>query len=235
MQNFTVQRRSDRGYSSDVDTMRPNRGSGAGTAHQGGNASNTSTGMRGRGGRGRTNNSRYHPGNYLFNWIHFQIEKKAEFLTLVRNTKTTFYPMIYTNLWQNNLFLFVDVQRQGSANDDFSGRNGHLPSKSYNERPGYNGGKWYNEKRGNSRRSEDLRSKSDFNYREQSGGRGGTTSSSSNKQRTERDVVSADRESNSSVENNNSRRRPKAKSTHNQSNSGRSIWMNQFPISRHIR
>lgn len=114
--------------------------------------------------------------------------------------------------------MILDVQRQGSSNDDFSGRNGHLPSKSYNDRAGYNGGKWYNEKRGNNRRSEDLRSKSDFNYREQSGGRAGN----SNKQRTERDVVSADRESNSSVENNNSRRRPKAKNTHNQSNSGKS-------------
>lgn len=62
MQNFTVQRRSDRGYSSDVDTMRPNRGSGAGATHQG-NASNTSgTSMRGRGGRGRANNARFHPG-----------------------------------------------------------------------------------------------------------------------------------------------------------------------------
>lgn len=65
MQNFTVQRRSDRGYSSDVDTMRPNRGSGAGTSHQG-NASTTSgSSMRGRGGRGRANNTRYHPGNNL--------------------------------------------------------------------------------------------------------------------------------------------------------------------------
>lgn len=118
------------------------------------------------------------------------------------------------------LLFFVDVQRQGSTNDDFSGRNGHLPSKSYNQdRSGYNGQKWYNEKRGNNRRSDDPRSKSDFNYREQSGGRGGN---SSNKQRAERDVVSADRESNSSVENNNSRRRPKAKNTHNQTNSGTS-------------
>lgn len=66
MQNFTVQRRSDRGYSSDVDTMRPNRGSGASTSHQANNTSSTSgAGMRGRGGRGRTNNSRYHPGNNL--------------------------------------------------------------------------------------------------------------------------------------------------------------------------
>lgn len=67
MQNFTVQRRSDRGYSSDVDTMRPNRGSGASTSHQANNTSNTSgsAGMRGRGGRGRANNSRYHPGNNL--------------------------------------------------------------------------------------------------------------------------------------------------------------------------
>lgn len=89
MQNFTVQRRSDRGYSSDVtvDTMRPNRGSGAGTSHQANNTSNTSGGggsggggsgggtggMRGRGGRGRANsginNSRYHPGNNLYKTI----------------------------------------------------------------------------------------------------------------------------------------------------------------------
>lgn len=64
MQNFTVQRRPDRGYSSDVDTMRPNRGTGAGATHQG-NTSNTSAGMRGRGGRGRANSTRYHPGNNL--------------------------------------------------------------------------------------------------------------------------------------------------------------------------
>lgn len=86
MQNFTVQRRSDRGYSSDVtvDTMRPNRGSGAGSSHQANNTSNTSgggsgsgggasggaaSGMRGRGARGRTNNSRYHPGNNLYKTI----------------------------------------------------------------------------------------------------------------------------------------------------------------------
>lgn len=119
------------------------------------------------------------------------------------------------------LVLLSDVQRQASTNEDFSGRNGHLSSKSYNDRSGYNGGKWYNEKRGNNRRSEDLRSKSDFNYREQSGGRSGNPS---NKQRAERDVVSADRESNSSVENNNSRRRPKAKNTHNQTNSGKNYY-----------
>lgn len=73
MQNFTVQRRSDRGYSSDVDTMRPNRGSGASTSHQANNTSNTSggsAGMRGRGGRGgRSNNTRYHPGNNLHKTI----------------------------------------------------------------------------------------------------------------------------------------------------------------------
>lgn len=63
MPNFTVQRRSDRGYSSDVDTMRPNaRGGNASTSHQG-NPSNTSgNGMRGRGGRGRSNNPRFHSG-----------------------------------------------------------------------------------------------------------------------------------------------------------------------------
>lgn len=57
VQNFPVQRRSDRGYSSDIDSMRSNRG--------GGNQSNQgSGGLRGRGGRGgRGNNPRYHPGN----------------------------------------------------------------------------------------------------------------------------------------------------------------------------
>lgn len=130
--------------------------------------------------------------------------------------------------------MFTDVQRQSSTNDDFSGRNGHVPSKSYNDRSGgYNGGKWYNEKRGNNRRSEDLRSKSDFNYREQSGGRsGGGSGSGGNKQRTERDVVSADRESNSSVENNNSRRRPKAKNTHNQTNSGEKSTSSTYILNR---
>lgn len=65
MPNFTVQRRSDRGYSSDVDTMRSNRGSVACTSHQG-NSSNTSgSGMRGRGTRGRPNNPRFHPGKNL--------------------------------------------------------------------------------------------------------------------------------------------------------------------------
>lgn len=54
MQNFTVQRRSDRGYSSDVDTMRPSRGSGASTSHQ----PSTSNAPRGRGGRGRFKNVR---------------------------------------------------------------------------------------------------------------------------------------------------------------------------------
>lgn len=67
MQNFTVQRRSDRGYSSDVDTMRPNRGSGAGTSHQTNTTNTSSAGLRGRGGRGRANNSRYHPGNNQLN------------------------------------------------------------------------------------------------------------------------------------------------------------------------
>lgn len=135
---------------------------------------------------------------------------------------------------------YLDAQRQGSSNDDFSSRNGHLPSKSFNDRSGYNGGKWYNEKRGgNNRRSDEMRTKTDFNYREQSGGRGGgggaggggssaggggggSGSGINSKQRNERDVVSADRESNSSVENNNPRRRPKAKNTHNQTNSGES-------------
>lgn len=73
----------------------------------------------------------------------------------------------------------ADVQRQSSTNDDFSGRNGHVPSKQYNDRSGYNGGKWFNEKRNNNRRSEDLRSKSDFNYREQSSGRNAGNSGNS--------------------------------------------------------
>lgn len=74
MQNFTVQRRSDRGYSSDIDTMRSNRGgSGAGNSMGPGNAgssgiSNATGGsLRGRGGRGRANNPRFHPGNNLHN------------------------------------------------------------------------------------------------------------------------------------------------------------------------
>lgn len=74
MQNFTVQRRSDRGYSSDIDTMRSNRGgSGAGNSLGPGNAgssgiSNAGGGsLRGRGGRGRANNPRFHPGNNLHN------------------------------------------------------------------------------------------------------------------------------------------------------------------------
>lgn len=74
MQNFTVQRRSDRGYSSDIDTMRSNRGgSGAGNSMGPGNAgtsgiSNAGGGsLRGRGGRGRANNPRFHPGNNLHN------------------------------------------------------------------------------------------------------------------------------------------------------------------------
>lgn len=135
----------------------------------------------------------------------------------------------------------LDAQRQGSSNDEFSNRNGHLPSKSFNDRPGYTGGKWYNEKRGgNNRRSEEMRTKSDFNYREQSGGRGagaaggagtgnaggsGSGATINSKQRNEREVVSADRESNSSIENNNPRRRPKAKNAHNQTNSGELIQL----------
>lgn len=113
----------------------------------------------------------------------------------------------------------VDVQRQGSVNEEFTSRNGHHSSKAYNERSGFNGGaKWYNEKRGgNSRRSDEPRSKSDFNYREQSSGRSGNTNNA--KQRSERDIVSADRESNSSVENNSSRRRQKPKN--NQNNAGK--------------
>lgn len=62
MQNFPVQRRSDRGYSSDIDSMRSNRpGGGANQSNQGG------SGMRGRGRGGRGSNPRYHPGNNLHN------------------------------------------------------------------------------------------------------------------------------------------------------------------------
>lgn len=83
MQNFTVQRRSDRGYSSDVDTMRPNRGSGASASHQG-NTSNTSgTGMRGGRGRGgRANSSRYHPGNNLHTNIETTNYNNSSYQTL---------------------------------------------------------------------------------------------------------------------------------------------------------
>lgn len=75
MQNFTVQRRSDRGYSSDIDTMRSNRGGGGGAGNSMGPGNAGSSGisnagggsLRGRGGRGRTNNPRFHPGNNLHN------------------------------------------------------------------------------------------------------------------------------------------------------------------------
>lgn len=61
IQNFPLQRRSDRGYSSDIDSMRSNRQGGSG-----GQSNQGSGGMRGRGGRGgRGNNQRYHPGNNL--------------------------------------------------------------------------------------------------------------------------------------------------------------------------
>lgn len=65
VQNFPLQRRSDRGYSSDIDSMRSNRGG------AGGSQSNQGAGgLRGRGGRGgRGNNPRYHPGNNLHNNI----------------------------------------------------------------------------------------------------------------------------------------------------------------------
>lgn len=66
MPNFTVQRRSDRGYSSDVDTMRPNaRGANASTSHQGNPPSAGGSVMRGRGGRGRSNNTRFHSGKCI--------------------------------------------------------------------------------------------------------------------------------------------------------------------------
>lgn len=92
MQNFTVQRRSDRGYSSDVDTMRPNRGSGAGASHQGNASSSTSgTGMRGRGGRGRANNSRYHPGNNLHKTIESTNYNRTD--RLLSRTGTNNSPM----------------------------------------------------------------------------------------------------------------------------------------------
>lgn len=57
VQNFPSQRRSERGYSSDLDSLRSNRG--GGNQNQGG--------PRGRGGRGgRGNNQRYHAGMLLF-------------------------------------------------------------------------------------------------------------------------------------------------------------------------
>lgn len=68
MRSFTTQRRSDRGgsgYNNDVDSMRPSRGNannhGSGNASMGLNAGGSS--MRGRPGRGRGNNTRFHPGN----------------------------------------------------------------------------------------------------------------------------------------------------------------------------
>lgn len=61
MQSFPVQRRSDRGYSSDIDSIRSNRGGAAGQSNQAG-------GLRGRGGRGgRNSNPRFHPGNNIHN------------------------------------------------------------------------------------------------------------------------------------------------------------------------
>lgn len=121
------------------------------------------------------------------------------------------------------LYQIADHQRQGSINDEYSGRNGHMPPKQYNERPGNN--KWYNEKRNTRRSEEPPRPKHDYNYREQSRNRDrGGPDNINGKQRTEnvrdREVVSVDRESNSSVENSNSRRRPKARG-HNQSQSGK--------------
>lgn len=61
MQSFPVQRRSDRGYSSDIDSIRSNRGGTSGQTSQ-------AAGLRGRGGRGgRNSNPRYHPGNNIHN------------------------------------------------------------------------------------------------------------------------------------------------------------------------
>lgn len=56
MQNFPVQRRSDRGYSSDMESMRPSRGGPRGRGRGGG-----------RGGDRRDGNGRFHPGNNLHN------------------------------------------------------------------------------------------------------------------------------------------------------------------------
>lgn len=65
MSNFTVQRRSDRGYNNDGDSIRSNRGGGGnnhgGNPNAGLNSGNNN--MRGRPNRGRGNNPRYHPGN----------------------------------------------------------------------------------------------------------------------------------------------------------------------------
>lgn len=94
----------------------------------------------------------------------------------------------------------------------------------YTDRSGNN--KWYNEKRNPRRNEEPPRSKTDYNYREQSHNRErGGTDNINGKLRSEnvreREVVSVDRESNSSIENSNPRRRPKARN-HNQSQSGKS-------------
>lgn len=53
MQNFPVQRRSERGYSSDMESIRSNRGGPRGRGRGGGS------------GRGSNPPSRYHPGNNL--------------------------------------------------------------------------------------------------------------------------------------------------------------------------
>lgn len=95
--------------------------------------------------------------------------------------------------------------------EDYTGRNGHLPPKTYNDR-GSN--KWYNDKR-NSRR--DYRESSERENRDRgsdnnsnNGGAVKPTQPRSDANR-EREMASADRESNSSVENTNSRRRTKAR------------------------
>lgn len=83
MQNFTVQRRSDRGYSSDMDTMRSNRG-GMGPGHNmglgnvGGGVGIPNVGggsLRGRGGRGGRGNPRFHPGKtYSFSFYAASVD-----------------------------------------------------------------------------------------------------------------------------------------------------------------
>lgn len=92
MQSFTNQRRSDRGYSSDMDSMRPNRGAGgsanvsasAGGSGPGNPSNQGGGGGRGRGGRGRVNNPRFHPGNHLHNSIDSSIYNNTSDQSLQR-------------------------------------------------------------------------------------------------------------------------------------------------------
>lgn len=66
MQSLSMSRRSDRGYSSDMDGG--SRGRGGSMRGRGG---------RGRGGPGRQNDSRYNPGNAISDFVNNFEKKKA--------------------------------------------------------------------------------------------------------------------------------------------------------------